>query len=294
MSEKAIKITIIGAVINVLLSSTKIIFGIIGHSKGLVADGLHSLSDLLSDIVVFFGIKIGNKPSDETHNYGHKKIENLSEIILGFFLIISAFYIGFDAAKSIYLHQETHPAFITIIIALFSVISKEILFFKTIKIGQQEKNTAVIANAWHHRSDSFSSIAVLTGLLIAYFYPDLHMIDSYMGIAVSFIIVKIGVDVIFKSTKRIIDTAPPIEIQKKVFKLLKANKEVLDYHNVRMRYIGNEICIEMHIMVNSGYSIKKAHDISDKIEKEITRKLVDIYDVTIHIEPYITKTEIKL
>jgi cation diffusion facilitator family transporter len=268
------------------LSGLKIFIGIIGKSHGLVADGFHSLSDLFSDIIVYFGIIFGNKPDDSSHNYGHKKIENLAEIILGIIIISSSIFIGYKSGIAIYLHKEIQPKFITIIIAIISIISKEILFHITLKIGKKEKNSLVIANAWHHRSDSFSSIAVLIGLILSYFFKPLHIIDAYLGVMVSFILLKVGYDITFNSTKMLIDTAPTSEIQQQINKIIQNENEILDYHKVRMRYIGNQIFIEMHIMVKSDYSVKRAHDISKKLKKNIIHEIVDIYDITIHIEPY--------
>lgn len=286
MYNRVIRITIAASITNIILSSLKIFFGIIGNSQGLLADGFHSLSDLLSDFVVYFGVIVGNKPKDFNHNYGHKKIENLSEILLGLILIISALYIAYDSGIAIYHHREVKPEFITIIIALISVIAKEVLFHFTIKVGKEENNSIIIANAWHQRSDSFSSIAVLIGLVVGYIHEPLHIVDSYMGIIVSFLILKVGISVIWKSAIKLIDTAPPLEIRKQIINIIKQNEEVLNFHNIRMRYIGNEIFIEMHIMVQSDYSIKKAHDISEELKEDIKTNIDNIYDVTIHIEPF--------
>ena len=285
LKDKRIRITVLGTVINIVLAIFKILCGIFGKSHALIADGFHSLSDLISDVVVILGIVMGGKSKDESHNYGHKKIETLSEIILGIILLLAGGTIGYNSATAIYYHDKYNPALITIFAAFISVVSKEYLYHKTIKVGKQERSNAVIANAWHHRSDALSSLAVMIGLIIVYAFNTLHVIDSFMGLLIAFIVIKIGFKITWEAIKKIIDTAPEAELQIKIHNVIEKNINVLNYHDIRMRYIGNELFIDMHIMVDPKLSIQKAHDIATQLKIQIMSQVTNIYDVLIHIEP---------
>ncbi|HPP88314.1 MAG TPA: cation diffusion facilitator family transporter, partial [bacterium] len=172
--DERIDITIFGAVINILLSFFKIAVGVFSKSRALVADGLHSLSDLISDIIVIFGIVYGDKPSDDDHPYGHKKIETAAEITLGLILAAVAFFIALDALSSLFKPAAKCAATKSaIIVAFASVIVKEYLYQKTLKIGKKYNNSSIVANAWHHRSDALSSAPVVIGLIVIHFFPKL-------------------------------------------------------------------------------------------------------------------------
>jgi len=237
LKDRKIAITIYGAVINVILSFLKIIIGIIGNSRALISDGFHTLSDLLSDIVIIVGIILGDIPSDETHNYSHKKIETFAELILGLLLIGVSVYIGVSSAIAIYYHHEIRPQLITIIAAFISIVSKEYLYRITKKVAKEENNNAILANAWHHRSDAFSSIPVFISLIIIQFFPSLHIIDAYISILIAFIIVRVGWQVSYTAFQKIIDVSPDKKIREQIYNIIGEHKEILDYHKVRMRYI---------------------------------------------------------
>ncbi len=289
LNDKRVFVTVYGAGLNIILSFFKIGAGLYCKSQALIADGLHTLSDLISDIVVLFGIILGDLPKDESHNYGHKKIETLSEIILGLMLASVSIFIGFESAVAIYKHPEITRTqfqyFAALIAAFSSIIIKEYLYRITVKTGKETKNTALLANAWHHRSDAFSSIPVFIGLIIIYFFPSLHYIDSYLGLLISFLILKIGIAITFESIKKIIDTAPSKELQSSICAIIEKNTQILNYHNIRMRYIGNQLFIDMHIRVDENFSIIKAHDIATQLKSDIMKNIENIYDVLIHIEP---------
>ncbi|HOK40265.1 MAG TPA: cation diffusion facilitator family transporter [bacterium] len=286
LKDRKIAITIYGAVINVILSFLKIIIGIIGNSRALISDGFHTLSDLLSDIVIIVGIILGDIPSDETHNYSHKKIETFAELILGLLLIGVSVYIGVSSAIAIYYHHEIRPQLITIIAAFISIVSKEYLYRITKKVAKEENNNAILANAWHHRSDAFSSIPVFISLIIIQFFPSLHIIDAYISILIAFIIVRVGWQVSYTAFQKIIDVSPDKKIREQIYNIIGEHKEILDYHKVRMRYIGNKIYIDCHILVDENLSVKEAHHISTILKEEIFNSFENIFDVVIHIEPY--------
>lgn len=284
--NKKIVVTIYGGVFNVFLSIIKILSGIYGNSMALVTDGIHSFSDLASDIVVILGIKFGDKPVDATHNYGHKKIETFSELIIGLILLIVGIFFAYNSILSICHNNKLRPRLIAAIVAFISIIIKEHLYRITKKVGNQENCEVLIANAWHHRTDSFSSIPVLAGILIIYFFPGLYFLDYYISLILSFIIIKVGIKINYTAFQKLIDAAPDIEIQNKIIEIIKGFEKIIDFHNIRMRYIGNKIFIDLHILVNRELNVNDAHNISTELKNKIINSILDIYDVLIHIEPY--------
>ena len=185
MRNKIIKNTLISSVINIFLSMIKISIGYSAKSQALIADGFHSLSDLLSDVIVFFGVILGNKPEDSSHHYGHKKIETFAEFFLGILLCFSAIYIGYDSINVLITASAATPNWLVLIGAALSVIFKEVMFWITIRIGKKYQSDVVIANAWHHRTDAFSSIAVIFGFIIGNIVPGGEIADPIIGILIA-------------------------------------------------------------------------------------------------------------
>ncbi|MFC1809035.1 cation diffusion facilitator family transporter [Candidatus Omnitrophota bacterium] len=280
-----LKITFVGFLINMILVVLKLGGGILGNSRSLVADGIHSFADFLTDIITSLGIYFGNLPPDTCHHYGHKKIETVSEIIMGTILVVVGGGIAISAVRAVYLNKITTPHAITILIAAISFMVKEVLYRITFSVGKHEDSNVVIANAWHHRSDALSSFAVLVGLVVVFFMPFLKVIDAYLGFLVGLLIIVMGTRISWDAFRRIIDTRPPDEFYNMVEIILQQSHYVKHYHNLKMRYIGNEIFIEFHIEVNATMSIYEGHEVSRCLKKEIMSRDKKIYDVLIHIEP---------
>jgi len=280
-----IKVTVIGAIVNILLAIIKFIIGIFGHSQALVADAVHSMSDLASDIIVVLGLHYGDQPADKDHHYGHKKIETLTELALGILLLLVAIKLAFDAAHAI-LHQEfSHPTAITIVAAAISVVSKEWLYHWTKAVAIKNDSRAILANAWHHRSDALSSVAVLISLIFIQISPDLAVMDAIASLIVSVLIVKVGWDILLEGYKRIIDTAPPPSYVQEINKIIEQYPGVKNPHKLRMRYIGNAIHMEVHIEVDPNMTVKEGHNIASGIKHKIFKHDSRVLDVTVHIEP---------
>lgn len=284
--DKRIKVTVWGALINIFLAGLKISVGLFGRSLALVADGLHSLSDLISDIVVILGVVFGRKAPDMDHQFGHKKFENLAEFILGIILIMASVKIGYDAITHFFSEQEfTQPAFITIFAASISVLLKETIFHITKKTATETDSDSLLANAWHHRSDALTSLAVLIGLAVGHFFPNITFIDGVLSILISMIIIKIGIQIIINSGKKLSDISPGTEFYKEIKKHIGNHNEVKDVHALKMRYIGNEICIEVHIEVNPQLTVQEGHAIATEIKEGLLENYDKICEVMIHIEP---------
>jgi len=279
------RVTIFGAAINIFLAILKFVIGIIGNSRALIADAVHSASDLASDIVVILGLHFGEQPPDENHHYGHKKIETATEIILGMILIGVAIKLAYDSGAAIWLNKINHPTRITLIAAVISILLKEGLFQWTKRVGKKCDSRIIIANAWHHRSDAYSSVAVLIGLVFTQISPRLAFMDIIVSLVVSLLIFKVGGQIALEGCRKIIDTAPPAKYVDKTLTLIKEYPGVKNPHNLKMRYIGNTIYMEVHIEVDPDISVREGHEIAAGIKYMIKNKDKRVIDVIVHIEP---------
>ena len=273
-----------GAVINLVLAVAKLIVGYIGHSQALIADGLHSLSDLISDGVVLMATQHASYDADEDHPYGHARFETLGTIILGVLLIAVAVGIGFDASKRI-ISQETMavPATITLWIAAVSILSKELLYHYTVFVARKVNSKLLAANAWHHRSDAVSSVVVFIGIGAAMMgWP---ILDSIAAIIVALMIARIGWELSYHSVQELVDRALEPEIVEQIKETISQVDGVKALHMLRTRRMGQNALVDVHILVNSKLSVSEGHQISEAVEYGLINRFEDINDVTVHIDP---------
>jgi len=296
--NRAKKVTVISFIINCILSAVKLVVGFLGRSGALVADGIHSLSDLITDIIVFISIKITQKPADEKHNYGHGKVEIVATVLVSVALFIAGFTIGKNGVADLigfFKGEEAQsPAFIVVIVAAVSLIVKEILFRYTMKTGKEIVSEVLIANAWHQRSDALSSLGVVIGAGGAWLLGDnFAFLDSVAQIVVSIFIFKAAYQILIPNVGQLADAAIDEDELEQINKMLEDNTNILDYHHLRTRHVGNMHAVELHILVNPELNISDAHDISSIIECEIQGILGHDCFVSIHIEPYNSTQRIK-
>jgi cation diffusion facilitator family transporter len=285
-SEKdAQSVTLVGGAVNILLIGLKFFMGVLGNSQALIADAVHSVSDLFTDIVVLFGIWRGRKPPDEKHPFGHGRIETLATALVGIALIGTAFYIGLRSVLNIYSHNEYHPTLLAIAGASISIAVKEALYHYTIYTGRRIKSPLIIANAWHHRSDSFSSIAVLLGVGFAQIKPGWHILDAYAALLVSFFIVKVGLEISAKAFHELSDAAPALEIIKQIEACSLGVEGVKEIHDLRVRTSGGKIQLEIHIVVDGRQTVVQGHRIAKKVEACLLEEVDGLNNATIHIDP---------
>lgn len=273
-----------GAIINLLLAIAKLVVGYIGHSQALIADGLHSLSDLISDGVVLMATHHSHHEADEEHPYGHARFETLGTIILGLLLIAVAVGIGFDASVRM-LDGETMqvPATITLWIAAASILSKELLYHYTVIIARKVNSKLLAANAWHHRSDAVSSIVVFVGIGAAMMgWP---MLDSIAALIVALMIARIGWELSYHSVQELVDRALEPDIVNDIRDTIINVDGVRALHMLRTRRMGHNALVDVHILVNSKLSVSEGHQISEAVECELTSRFEEINDVTVHIDP---------
>lgn len=281
------KVTWVGAVINALLVVCKFVAGILGHSQALIADAVHSVSDLFTDVIVLLGLRIGRKAPDAGHPFGHARIETLASAVVGLFLIATALYLGIKAALNIYHHTEYHPTELALIGAGISIALKEALYHYSVHVGRRIKSRLIVANAWHHRSDSLSSVAVLLGVTGALINPSWNMLDSFAALLVSFFIVKVGLEILGDSLREFTDTAPPPYILNKIRYCTKNVEGVLDMHDLRVRTSGGLYQVETHIVVDGQQSVSEGHGIAKAVENCLVEEVEDLDRVIVHVDPVI-------
>jgi len=286
-------VTLVGALVNAFLILFKFLAGVFGQSQALIADAVHSISDLFTDFVVLLGLRIGRKAPDEEHPFGHARIETLASATVGLALIATALYLGIQAALNIYRHIEYHPTGLALIGAAVSIALKEGLYHYTVHTGRRIKSQLVVANAWHQRSDALSSVAVLLGVVGARLKPSWHILDSFAALLVSFFIVKVGLDILRTTLREFTDTAPQPEILNKIANCIRSVEGVIDVHDLRVRTSGGLYQMETHIVVDGALTVTEGHRIAKAAESCLAEEVPDLDQIIVHVDPAIEdkKTE---
>ena len=279
------KVTAWGMVFNILLSAFKITAGIIGASQAIIADGLHSLSDFGSDIMVLVGLKVSSKPSDETHHYGHGKVEPLVTLAVGILLAGAGVFIAYESVIGISEHHHTKPSLLPIIAAAISIAAKEGLFQWTKLVGKKLESPALIANAWHHRTDALSSIAVFAGLGIARIYPSLEILDHIIAMVVAIFIVRVAIKFIYENILELMDSAPGTEVMDNVCEAILSVEGVKSLHQCRARRMQGRIFVDVHIQVPGSILVYEGHNISRIVRDKVRNTVERVTEVLVHIEP---------
>lgn len=289
--EKEIyKVTIIGAIGNFLLLTFKFIAGFLSSSAAMIADAVHSLSDFMTDIVVMVFVRISSKEEDENHHYGHGKFETLATVIIGIVLVAVGLGIMKNGITSIIEVAKGNtiktPGIIALVAAIVSIIVKEILYRYTVIKGKKLDSPSVVANAWHHRSDAFSSIGTTLGIGGAILLGNKWTIlDPIAAIIVSFFIFKVAYQMTKAGLDELLEKSLPKEIEKKIIEILLSFDETSSPHHLRTRRIGKSYSIEVHIRMNGAMSLYDAHQITVDIEKKLKEELHKDIFINIHMEP---------
>ena len=284
------KVTLLGSFVNMLLVVIKFIFGILGCSAAMIADAVHSMSDLITDVIVVIFVKLSNKPQDEDHDYGHGKYENLATSLVGMALLFVGVMILYSGAENIYraISGEVlrQPGLVALFAAIISVVLKEWAYRFTIRTGQKVNSQAVIANAWHHRSDAFSSIGTSLGIGGAIFLGDKWVVlDPIAAVIVSLFIIKTACVLIKRAFDELLEKSLPAEIEAQIMTLAEQEAGVSEIHNLRTRRIGNHIAMEMHLRMSGDTSLYIAHQRTCEIEKRLREHFGADTLINIHVEP---------
>nr|WP_221301438.1 cation diffusion facilitator family transporter [Methanococcus maripaludis] len=282
IGNKISKITIIA---NIALSILKILAGVFGKSSALIADGMHSFSDILSTVVVMLGLKLSEKPADESHPYGHERIEPALTKILAVILLVTALMIFYCGLTTIIGGNYQIPGNITIIAALISIFTKEWMYKYTKKGAEQIESSALLADAWHHRSDAFSSVGTLIGVVGAKLgYP---ILDPIASIVISLFIAKMAFEIYFKALNQLLDRAADSKTIEEIKKIILSVDGVLEIDVLKTRIHSNKIYVDVEISVNKDLSLIEAHNISENVHSQIERKLKRVKHCMVHVNPYL-------
>ena len=289
--EKGIyKVTIVGSIVNFLLLVFKFFAGIAGHSAAMLADAVHSLSDFITDIVVIVFVRIAGKQEDKGHDYGHGKYETLATAIIGLLLLCVGFGIFWNGASSIYTFlrggQLESPGVVALVAALVSIVSKEILYQYTVIQGKKLNSQAVIANAWHHRSDALSSIGTAIGIGGAILLGDhWRVLDPVAAVVVSFFIMKVSVRLLIPCVDELLEKSLPEDVEKEIEQTVLSFPGVSQPHHLRTRRIGNYYAIELHVRMDGKITLEEAHSTATAIENKLKEMFGKGTHVGIHVEP---------
>lgn len=288
--RKIYRVTLTGSVVNVILLVFKFIAGILGGSAAMIADAVHSLSDFLTDIVVIAFVRISSKPEDEDHDYGHGKYETLATSIIGLALLMVGLYIFYNGARQIWdvMHgaEIEQPGLVALIAAIVSILLKEWTYRFTVSVGKKVESQAVIANAWHHRSDALSSIGTAIGIGGAILLgKGWAVLDPVAALVVSVFIVKTALGLLSTSSGELLEKSLPKEVEKKIVDIVESEPEVSEVHHLCTRRIGNNIAIEMHIRMPGEISLKDSHTRASNIERKLRQHFGEHTHINLHVEP---------
>ncbi len=277
------KTSLISIIINIILCLFKLAAGILGNSKAMIADGIHTLSDILATFVVYLGLRISYKEADENHPYGHEKYEPVFTKIVSIILVITGFFIGYESIISLIKGNIKMPGKIALIAAFISIVVKEGMYWYTIKIAKKIKSISLEADAWHHRSDAFSSLGTFAGILGA--RMGLVILDPIAGIIVSILILKVGVEFYMKAIKQLVDEAADENTIEKIKDLTYSLEGVKGIKTLKTRVFGNRLYVDIDVLVDGTLSVEEGHDIAENVHDSIESNIEDVKHCMVHIEP---------
>ncbi len=278
------KVTMAGAIVNVLLSLFKILFGWLAHSQSLLADGIHSLSDLLSDALVWYAAGHAAQGPDSDHPYGHGRFETLATLGLGILLLLVSLGIAWDAVSRLFAPERLLvPGALALVVAFGSVLAKEWLYHYTMKFARRIKSDMLRANAWHHRSDAVSSIVVLVG--VGGTMAGLPYLDSIAAVAVALMIAHIGWELGWPAVQELADAGLEEERLEKIRHTIHSVDGVKEIHMLRTRRSAGQASADVHVLVNPHVSVSEGHMIGQMVMDQLLDEVEEISDVTVHIDP---------
>ena len=284
------KVTWVGFAINLILSLGKVLAGVFGNSAAMLADGVHSLSDFVTDVIVIVFLRISGKEPDEDHRYGHGKFETLATFLIAAVLVMVA--IGMARVSIMLILDVIHgallprPDMIALWMALISLIVKELLYQYSAAVGRRIASPSVIANAWHHRSDALSSLATGLGIAGAIFLSERwRILDPIAGLLVSIFILKLSYDLARPSVEELMESALPAESNELINEVILAHPQVMGMGELRTRRVGHRVIIDVHVHMSASLSFAQSHRVTEVLESELQKKLGGDVSSTIHAEP---------
>lgn len=279
------KVSVVGLIANIMLSALKIVAGIIGNSQAVVADGIHSISDSVTDVAVIIGATYWSAPPDDDHPHGHGRIETAVTVFIGFVLVAIAGGLGWNAVANLF-EKRTEPiGEIAFYAAIISIVVKEILYRWNISVGKRLKCKALIANAWHHRSDALSSVPAAIAVIVVKIYPDAGYIDKIGAVIVCGFIFYTAFKIVWPALRELTDAGVSESERLNIENTAKEVPGVQDVHKCRTRFVGSGVQVDLHVLVDPGMSVRDGHDVSSNVKNTLIEKCPDIVDVIVHLEP---------
>ena len=285
------KITWIGVVSNLAVSALKFVVGVVGSSQAIVADAVHSLSDLVTDFAILIGVGFWSAPPDHDHQFGHSRIEAMVTVGIGATLAIVALGLGYNGAATLWRGHIASPGPIALVGALLSIVIKEGLFRWTLAVGRETQSSALIANAWHHRSDALSSLPAAVAVGAALIGPGWAWLDPLGAIVVGFFILYAAWKIMMPAMFELSDGSASPGVQDTITALARAPTGVIGIHDVRTRRVGTRILVQLHVEVDGSISVTDGHEISEAIRISIREKIPEVAEVLVHVDPAISESE---
>lgn len=290
-SDRAARVTWLSIVLNTVLMCAKLFVGILAHSGAVIADALHSASDFITDFTVMIGMRLARKPQDDDHPYGHGKYETLAAVIVGVFLcgigLLIVWSAGETLVKALFFNEyPDRPALAALWISLVSIVLKEALFHLTVRVARETKSAALMANAWHHRSDAWTSIAAAVGVgLASLFGGKWILLDPIAAAVVGLILLKIAWNIVCEALDHLLEHGMSLQENRTILDLLHAIPELTEPHHIRSRRVGTVAVIELHFRVSPDMTVHESHLIASRVEERLCEVFGEDAIITIHVEP---------
>lgn len=283
--RETLRVTWWGLAVNLVLFAVKLAAGLVGNSRTMVADAVHTLSDLSTDVAVLVGVRFWSRPPDASHPYGHWRIETLVTSAIGLALAVVAVGIGWDAIASLREEHLSRPRGMAFWAALLSIVTKEALYRWTIHVGRRVNSPAVVANAWHHRSDALSSIPAAFAVLGAWVLPSWSVLDHVGAVGVALFILAAAVKIVRPALQELVDAGVSDRETAQIHEVAAATPGVVEAHAVRTRISGTRVQVDLHVLVDGRLTVCEGHRIAAQVRQRLLDRMPRIMDVVVHVEP---------
>ncbi|MFO7950777.1 MAG: cation diffusion facilitator family transporter [Candidatus Fermentibacteraceae bacterium] len=280
------RVTLLGLATNVGLAAVKVSVGLLTGTRALLADGLHSISDLASDAAVLLGLRFSGRPADDDHHYGHRRVATLVSLAVGLSLLVTAGWIIYDAISSYGQPHTIQVGLLPLLVAIGSMVPKELLYHVTRRVGQREKDPSVVANAWHHRTDAFTSLAAAAGIAGATFGGRRWaFLDRFTAALLAAFLAVTAVKLVRDAVCELIDRAPGREMVRRIGNAIDSVPGVRTSHRLRVRQMAGSLTLDVHILVDPELSVAQGHNIATAVQEKVDECECDILEAVVHVEP---------
>jgi len=289
-SSRVSRVGWVGLLCNLSLAAAKAAAGILGHSQAVLADALHSLTDSVTDIAVILGVRYWTAPADEDHPHGHGRIETLITVVIGLAIGAVAIGMGTQAIRGLRHGPEVAPSGIALVVALISIAVKEILYRWTARVGREVRSPALVANAWHHRSDAISSIPAAVAVAVTLIDPEWAVVDRVGAVVVCLLILQASWRILRPALDQLIDAGAPAADRRRIEELALKVDGVEAAHAVRTRFVGADLAVDLHVEVDGGLSVAEGHVIAVAVRRKLLEEGPNVNDAVVQIEPHALPT----